>query len=60
MGSDNGKSMFNQLKAEIDAYNAANFKNGGKAIMQIFKGVSHSSENEIESENDELLNVKKD
>ena len=54
IGSDNGKSMFNQLETEISAYNVANCSNGGKAIMQIFRGVSDSSESEMESENDEL------
>ena len=59
MGSDNGKSMFNQLETEISTYNDANCSNGGKAIMQIFKGVSDSSESELESENDDLPKKKR-
>ena len=54
MGSDNGKAMFDQLEAEISAYNVANSSTGGRAIMQVFKGTSDSSETEMESENDEL------
>ena len=53
MGSDNGKAMFDQLEAEISAYNVANSSTGGRAIMQVFKGTSDCSESEIESENDE-------
>ena len=53
MGSDNGKAMFDQLEAEISAYNVANSSTGGRAVMQVFKGTSDCSESEIESENDE-------
>ena len=44
MGSDNGKAMFDQLEAEISAYNVANSSTGRRAIMQVFKGTSDCSE----------------
>ena len=53
MGPDNGKAMFDKLEVEISAYNVANLSTGGRAIMQVFKGISDCSESEIESENDE-------
>ena len=37
-GSDNGKPMFDQLQAEIEAYNAAMGSKGGHAILQRFEG----------------------
>ena len=51
LGSDQGKPMFNQMNAEIVVYNDANSSNGGRAALQIFKGVlCFSSDSETDSE----------
>ena len=51
LGSDNGKPMFDQLQAEIDAYNAAMGSKGGNVILQRFVGtvdVDHTSDSDSE------------
>ena len=54
LGSDQGKPMFEQMNAEIAAYNDANSGNGGRATMQIFKGVPcFSSESDPETDGDD-------
>ena len=60
LGSDQGKPMFEQMNAEIAAYNDANSGNGGRAAMHIFKGApSFSSESDPETDGDDALKQKR-
>ena len=52
LGPDQGKPLFDQLEVEIAAYNNANSDSGGKAAIQIFKGLpntSSESDSEVET-----------
>ena len=52
--------MFEQMNAEIAAYNDANSGNGGRATMQIFKGVPcFSSESDPETDGDDAPKQKR-
>ena len=44
LGCDNGKPMFDQLQAEIEAYNAAMGSKGGHVVLQRFEGKVESDE----------------
>ena len=52
LGDDNGKGMFDQLQAEIGAYNDTCGTLGGKAELQCFQGASVSESDDSEAEND--------
>ena len=51
LGSDQGKPMFDEINAEIVAYNDANSSNKGRTALHIFKGTPYfSSDSETDSE----------
>ena len=52
LGDDNGKGMFDQLQAEVDAYNDTCSKLGGKAKLQCYQGAEVSESDDSELEND--------
>ena len=60
LGSDQGKPIFEQMNAEIAAYNDANSGNGGRANMQVFKGAPcFSSESDSEADDDDAPKQKR-
>lgn len=57
LGPDQGKLLFDQLNNEIATYNDAYPTDGGKAVLQIFKGLpTVSSDSDSEADGDAAPN----